>query len=905
MTTVCKVARSHAQCYPLLIAAGSVLVMLAGFLLFGGWTTLLPTEPFLPRSSSTLTFNPNSTATPPICIACDPLVYDPPASRPVDKPLTVIIYRLIASTRNALQANASKLGEGLLSGGRLGALDFAFDLPFWTVIVAVLLTASILLIEDSPSPWASRYQTSLVNVLQFLVVLFCASHKFEGRHSLVLVFVMVAFDLFQHAVGCTPFDAIVGGESHHSPQQTSPSETPDIETRTTSANASAAITGTRNLIPALAQRSSTPDTSLITFDAKDREIVRLQRSLTELKTAHKATETQLRISKEELFNARETLNGTFAEYANLREELKIVKQNLGRDHQAIVYRKDIELFALRKGNEQKDACIKERDARLEEMARQHKATIEVKDAQLRLMKERIISIERQAELGHSDEADEGDHALEVRLLRVRKGRDSKGGEEDKDLIIAKLQEQLAAIAKPNEYVVNHQAELSRAWDVAKKTKKALKEERERHVQTQEKLEEVTIKLAEADSQSESRGSPLPGRLPTINENDHDKNELEAMFDTTQEENLRLYAEVTALEKRLADANARMFAAVRESEAFREQYKSEQPVNEDTKTVRPSLVHHVHFQRMEDQLDELRRTLKIKEEEAKKFRKTIADKDQHIKEIQGELDAAASFHTQDQDEIERLKQSIAELQATKYQLMLDRERLVTHRPRQRVLSAERTERTSARSSGATLIQEMSPPSTTPSEENTSTPVPQEVEVQEREGSIQQTPVRHVRGKRSVKSINTRWNLMSQDLPPPELRAAKGTRSKSASFKDVMQKMVGSKTQDSVIRRVLVPKDKNATPRPSTSASIKPSKPIERSSTTPPATSPVPQNLGVAAKPKRASLTQQQRYYAAHDATIMEIPAASVRPYTANEAEGQRPKSRYSWGATRKLKRRSLM
>lgn len=814
----------------------------------------------------------------------------------VDKPLTAIIYRLIASTRNALQANASKLGEGLLSGGRLGALDFAFDLPFWTVIVAVLLTASILLIEDSPSPWASRYQTSLVNVLQFLVVLFCASHKFEGRHSLVLVFVMVAFDLFQHAVGCTPFDAIVGGESHHSPQQTSPSETPDIETRTTSANASAAITGTRNLIPALAQRSTTPDTSLITFDAKDREIVRLQRSLTELKTAHKATETQLRISKEELFNARETLNGTFAEYANLREELKIVKQNLGRDHQAIIYRKDIELFALRKGNEQKDACIKERDARLEEMARQHKATIEVKDAQLRLMKERIISIERQAELGLSDEADEGDHALEVRLLRVRKGRDSKGGEEDKDLIIAKLQEQLAAIAKPNEYVVNHQAELSRAWDVAKKTKKALKEERERHVQTQEKLEEVTIKLAEADSQSESRGSPLPGRLPTINENDHDKNELEAMFDTTQEENLRLYAEVTALEKRLADANARMFAAVRESEAFREQYKSEQPVNEDTKTVRPSLVHHVHFQRMEDQLDELRRTLKIKEEEAKKFRKTIADKDQHIKEIQGELDAAASFHTQDQDEIERLKQSIAELQATKYQLMLDRERLVTHRPRQRVLSAERTERTSARSSGATLIQEMSPPSTTPSEENTSTPVPQEVEVQEREGSIQQTPVRHVRGKRSVKSINTRWNLMSQDLPPPELRAAKGTRSKSTSFKDVMQKMVGSKTQDSVIRRVLVPKDKNATPRPSTSASIKPPKPIERSSTTPPATSPVPQNLGVAAKPKRANLTQQQRYYAAHDATIMEIPAASVRPYTANEAEGQRPKSRYSWGAT---------
>jgi hypothetical protein len=809
-----------------------------------------------------------------------------------DKPLRAIIYQSIVSTRNALQTTVFTSGEQHHSTERPTILSFAFNLPLSIVIIAVLPSTFVFLVQSLPSPWARRHQTFIVNALHFLTILFYIN-KFEGCHSLVLVFVMVAFDLFQQAAGCRPLDAMPGGESDHSPQQTSPSETPDAETCSTPANASAATAGTRDLMPALAQRSGVSDTNLITFDAKDREIVRLQRALTELKTAHKATEVQLRISKEELFNARETLNGTFAEYANLREELKIIKQNLGRDHQAIVYRKDIELFALRKGNEQKDQHIKEREARLEEMARQHKAAIEVKNAQMRLMKDRIISIERQSGLKLSDDGDDGDHALEVRLLRVRRGRSPHGGEEDKDLIIAKLQEQLAAIPTPNEDVVNHQAELSRAWDVAKKIKKALKEERERHAQTQEKLEEVTVRLSEADSQSDNRENPLSGRLPTINENDHDKNELEAMFDTTQEENVRLYAEVTALEKRLTDANARMFAAIRESEALREHLNSEQPVNADMETARPSLVHHVHFQRMEDQLVELRRTLKVKEEEAKKFKKTIAEKDHHIKEIQGELDAAASFHTQDQDEIERLKQSIAELQATKYQLMLDRERLVTHRPRQRVLSAERTDRMSARSSGATLIHEMSTPSAILSDDNSTAPVTQDLEAPEREGSIQQTPVRHLRSKSSAKNIGTRWSLMSQDLPPPQLREMKETRSKSASFKDVMHKMVGNKNQESVIRRALVPKDKNA--RPSTAASSRPAKPVERTPSIKLATSPVPQNFRVSPKPKRKSLTQQQRYYAAQDATILEIQAPG-RPYTADAPGARKSKSIYSWGAT---------
>ncbi|KAL6153802.1 hypothetical protein ACJBU6_07106 [Exserohilum turcicum] len=654
----------------------------------------------------------------------------------------------------------------------------------------------------------------------------------------------------------------------------------------------------------LAHRSTTSDTTLTTFDAKDREIVRLQRALTELKAAHRASEAQLRVSKEELFNVRETLNGTLAEYANLREELKVLKQNLGRDHQAIVYRKDIELFALRKGNEQKDQCIRDRDVKIEEMSRQHKAAIEVKDAQLRLMKERIISIERESSPRFTEEGEDGDHALEVRLLRVRKSsRASQHGEEDKDAIIARLREQLSAIPSVSDDIVNHQAELSRAWDVVEETKKALKKEREKRIQTQEQRDEAMVKLCEIEAQSGSRASTVAGRLPTINENDHDKNELEAIFDTTQEENIRLYAEVAALEKRLTDANSRTFAAVQECEALRSQLKMTKPNGGDVNTARPSVVHHVHLQRMEDQLVDLRDALKDKEDETRKLKKSLANKDLYVKEIQGELDAAATFHTQDQDEIERLKQSISELQATKYQLMLDRERLVTNRPRHRVISTERTDRTSARSSGATLIQELSAASNTPSENNAPPTTAQSVTVPEREGSIQQTPVRHLRSKSSHKAELNRWSLMSQNLPPPELREYKETRRKSSGFKEVMQKMVGgNKKEESIIRRALTPKDKNARTRPSTAASNVAVKPVRQTSANKVATSPVPQNVR-APKAMRKRPTNQ-RYYAEQEASDQENQVPE-RPHTMGANVPEKPKSRLHWGATNKLKRRSLL
>ena len=832
----------------------------------------------------------------------------------VDGPVTGGIYQLISSTRNRIKATKITPRGQHEAVVRHGVLDFAFDLPLSTAIVAALPGTFIFIIRQLPSTWATRHQTSVANALHLLAIFSCANQHLQDCDLLVVVFVMVAFDVFQRALGCAAVDATAAGESDRRPQRTSPHETSRAQTRSTRASVSAGSVGTRGLVTALVQRPGS-DTSPITFDAKDREIVRLQRSLTESKTAHKATEVQLRIAKEELYNARETLNGTFAEYANLREELKIIKQNLGRDHQAIVYRKDIELFALRKGNEQKDKSIQERDTKLEEMARQHNAAMEVRDAQLKLMKERIISIERQSSPRFSEDKEDGDHALEVRLLKIRKGRNSQGGEEDKDTIIAKLQEQLAKTMKTNEEVVNQQAELQRAWDVAKKIKKALVEERERHAQTQDQLEETAVKLSEADPQSRNRASSSPGRLPTIDEDDHDKNELEAMFDTAQQDNLRLYAEVAALEKRLSDANSRMFTAVQETETLREQMNLEQTVNEDTETARPSIVHRVHFQRMENQLAEVRNTLTNKDEEMELLKNTIVEKDHYVKDIQGELDAAARFHTQDQDEIERLKQSIAELQATKYQLMLDHERQSIQRPRQRVISTDRADRASARSSGATLISELSPSFTRPSDENTATETqPQMPVVLEREDSIQETPVRHLRSKSSPKSNANRWSMISQDIPPPELRELKGTRRRSLGLKEVMQKIVGRnsesakqdsaefaakeekpvKREESKIRRALAPKDKNDSQRPSTSVSTVPSKPIQQPPALTLVTSPLPQNI----RPPHARrhTPNTPRYYAAQDAAVQK-QKEDERPHTAAADDSAiRPKSRLSWGAT---------
>ncbi|KAF2128760.1 hypothetical protein P153DRAFT_340952 [Dothidotthia symphoricarpi CBS 119687] len=744
---------------------------------------------------------------------------------------------------------------------------------------------------------------------------------------------MAIFDVFQRAMdagdnaGGDDADASVASESQHTIQGPSAVETLLGQTL---AKSNTTLDSTHSTTR---PRAKAPASILGAVDCKNQEIVRLQHSLTELKTAHQARELQLRATKGELDNARHALSEKFVEYSRLRDEIKSVRKTMAREHQSIIYRKDIELFALRKGNEQKERNIAERDTRLEIVAREQRATLQAKDTQLRMLYERLAIMERQADpkfgndMKFEDSSSDGDHALEVRLLRVRKGRKSPTAEDEKDMIIAKLQEDLAAASKTAEKIVDQQAELQRAWDMAKKIQAALNEERGNHAQTKTQLQTAATETeddAHASAQADSSG-----RLPTIEE--HDQNELESMFDTAQQDNLRLYTEVESLDKRLRDANARMFAAEKDAETLKEQVRLEQAINQDMEAARPSMVHRVHFQRMEGQLKDCQSALAAKEKEIGALKFTAAEKDQELKDQQIELDAAAKFHTQDQDEIEQLKLSLSEIRIANEKLMRDHERLASHRARHRVISAEHI---SARSSGATLIPF---DSTSPTNSSDSAPVeahqepvpviPAFVE-KERQNSIQQTPEQCLR--KQTPTPREQPSMISNDTPPAELRAPsalKVSKRKSMGLMDLMKRMV-KKEKDTDVqeqpnklvseekererqRHVTADKNRNAMLRPKTAAS-------ELASTTPllsnkqpdvemrrPTTSALPKNV-------KPDMTRRitSRYYATQSTDNIladnilrpQTPAGDLKAVVKDESE--RPSSRAGRGTSTKLKRRSL-
>jgi hypothetical protein len=476
-------------------------------------------------------------------------------------------------------------------------------IPFLSVVITTtLLGILILLARRYPESWTARYQLYIVNTLHLLLLVGFAQNQLSTAELVLATLVMVSFDMFQRALD---LDAKTTDKSDHSIHASSVAET--LMTRDCSVQS-----GNESQTD-VSSESGASDSDTSTEDSKE-AMVRLQGALSDLKTANRAKEGLLRRTREELQNARDTLNETFAEYCCLRDEVKTIKQNLAREHQAVVYRKDIELFALRKGNEQKEKYIRDHDAKLEEVFQQQKATVELKDAQLKMLKERLAFLDRQSSPRFSQEFEEamdGDQALEVRMLRVKKAAKHADGvhttpsetpnhDEEKDAIIASLREQLDATKKSADAVVNQQAELSRAWSVVKKVQGSLKEERRLHTQTREQLQELAVKFEE--EQQKSRISPV-GRLPTIEE---DKDELESMFDKTQEDNLRLYVEMESLEKRLRDANSRMFNAEQEVHALREQAQQQKNTSDapETALARPSVVHHVHFQRMEMQLAEV-------------------------------------------------------------------------------------------------------------------------------------------------------------------------------------------------------------------------------------------------------------------------------------------------------------
>jgi hypothetical protein len=237
-------------------------------------------------------------------------------------------------------------------------------------------------------------------------------------------------------------------------------------------------------------------------------------------------------------------------------------------------------------------------------------------------------------------------------------------------------------------------------------------------------------------------------------------------------------------------------------------------------------------------------------------------------------------------------------------MHDHERLAIQRTRLRISSVEHT---SARSSGATLIQESSPPLTNPSDE---LPPPELIPIipipteSPRNNSIQETPKRHLRSE----SAPVRWNLMSNDIPPPELR---GHKRRSLGLKDFVKKMVkkdskadveppktaSSKEEDTeelpLRRAVLSTKDKSDYIRPATAApKVANQDPFY---TTP--SVPVPHNS------RPANIRRHTpRYYAeqeAEDKARPQTAKAETRPQTATASRGDgvaKSSHRLSWGAS---------
>jgi hypothetical protein len=248
--------------------------------------------------------------------------------------------------------------------------------------------------------------------------------------------------------------------------------------------------------------------------------------------------------------------------------------------------------------------------------------------------------------------------------------------------------------------------------------------------------------------------------------------------------------------------------------------------------------------------------------------------------------------------------VSELKATKAQLMQDHERLAIQRTRLRISSVEHA---SARSSGATLIRESSPPLTNPSDE---LPPPELLPIMPvptdspRNNSIQETPKRHLRSE----SAPVRWNLMSNDIPPPELR---GYKRRSLGLKDFVKKIVKKDSKADVepsktasgkeedteelppSRVALSTKDKNVHIRPATAApKVANQDPFY---TTP--SVPVPHN----SRPANVR-RHTPRYYAeqeAKDETRPQTAKTETRPQTATASRGDgsvKSSHRLSWGAS---------
>ncbi|KAF2865647.1 hypothetical protein BDV95DRAFT_251797 [Massariosphaeria phaeospora] len=731
MTSVLDGVRDYAQTHPMSVTAVVVIALPGTYLYLTGqdmacafglcsdaYTSVCPR---VPGNATTTTLS-----------RCSSNALSARLGLPIcqwtESPAPVFVVRTVLGARQDVIAFLNSTSErwGVMVHPAVTFLRdrWATQLPlsrFTAVALATALPGAFLsFLRRHPQSWAAAHHAQIAHALHLLALVTVVNQTISVEHLVAAALVMVAFEALR-------------------------------TTRAVAAMEDVAAVGTDVALSSTAQRSKANGKSGDAISANGHTDVpnTASRDLDLLRT------------RQDLQTASDALRETLAECSQLREQMKTAKHTLGRDHQAIVYRKDIELFAMRKANDQKETHIKDRDVRFDDICRQHTTALELRDAQLRGLKERIVLLERQ----HSPRPDKqtpaemnanGDQcaALQVKLLRV-KGRNSleiEATTDEKDAEIAKLREELTKAIEASEALVKTQDEARRAWDATFGLQNDLNDERRLHAQTREKLHAAAIKLDEEVKRNTQRGSPT--RLPTIQE--QDKKELEAMFNAVQQDNLRLYADHEALDKRLREANARIFSSDQELDTLKEQLRLEKAINEDMEAAQPSTVHGVHFQRMEGELKESRHALETNATEILFLQERIAAKDSEIESFQKDKEDTEMTRNQLREENERLKNTVTDLESTKTQLLADHERLARHRARRSTASADRV---SARSSSATLITEP-----TQVLANSDEPMPDRPGTAITENSVQRTPERHLR-RDAEHSLETQERIDSNRTAEP--------------------------------------------------------------------------------------------------------------------------------------------
>lgn len=352
MSTVVGSVRDYAHNHPISTAAGLIIALPGSFFYITGKSICsiglcndaTSTQKFLDGVTNGIT------------------IYDPvdqsfrlPVSKWSDTPAPTYIIRIFHSSRINATAALTALGTHLGIDARklLEFIDYRWA-PYFPLsrMVSVATTAALpgaflALTRRYPHSWAARHQTKIANALHILTLVTVANQNISVQDILVAAFVVVSFEALQRA-------------SHESE---TPAVIETLMSRAHAINTELVIPDSRRPGP-LARKHSSSNPELTSSGNKDAEIDKLRKQVAELRTTEKAMEIDLRRTKSELHNARATMNETISEYSSVRGELKTMKQTLGRDHQAVIYRKDIELFALRKANEQKEKCIKDRDVSL-------------------------------------------------------------------------------------------------------------------------------------------------------------------------------------------------------------------------------------------------------------------------------------------------------------------------------------------------------------------------------------------------------------------------------------------------------------------------------------------------------------------------------------------------------------